>query len=177
MSKRQRVTPNHVTIAPNDIFHCMDGIMPGFATKKTEWKEVLYFGMKFMWQMSSKYRTEVTSTPGMLLMSVHILDPFLRLHSSWMWGKQMDIFPRTRLLLLSNTTRHFWSVWRMNSVPNINIWLSLNPTAYYPSISSLPQWLQDLVNHPMIHKFCPVMMKSTICLKMCPKRHPGAVFA
>jgi hypothetical protein len=54
----------------------MDGIMQALAKKKTQWKEDLIFAVKCAWQKLSKYYTKVSPTTGMLLILVHILDPF-----------------------------------------------------------------------------------------------------
>jgi len=64
-------------------------------------------------------------------------------------------------LILCNTRRHFWSMWRMNTAPHMDVCLSLNPKAYHPTIFSLPQWLQDAVNLLMIRMIYPAMMKNT----------------
>jgi hypothetical protein len=57
----------------------MDGIMRALAKKNTQWKEDLYFAVKCARQKLSKYYSEVTPTTGLLLISAHILDPFLKL--------------------------------------------------------------------------------------------------
>jgi len=67
--------------------------MRPLSKKKTQWKEDLYFAVKFAWQKLSKYYTTVTPTTGMLLISAHILDPFGKLQSFRMWDKGMDINP------------------------------------------------------------------------------------
>jgi len=46
MSKRHTVTLNHVIPVYNNIFDHMDGVMQDFATKKTQWKEDLFFAVK-----------------------------------------------------------------------------------------------------------------------------------
>jgi hypothetical protein len=57
----------------------MDGVMRALAKKKTQWKEDLYFAVKCAQQKLSKYYSEVTPMTGLLLISAHILDPFLKL--------------------------------------------------------------------------------------------------
>jgi len=52
----------------------MDGFMRVLRKKKTQWKENLYFNMKFGWQKLYKYNAEVTSSTSMLLISIDILD-------------------------------------------------------------------------------------------------------
>jgi len=61
------------------------------AKKKIQWKEDLYFAVKFAWQKLSKYSTDVTPTTGMILISAHILDPFRKLQSFRKWDRGMDI--------------------------------------------------------------------------------------
>jgi len=78
---------------------------------------------------------------------------------------------RTRLLILLNTKRSFWSMWRMITVPNIDVCLSLNVKAYQATICSSPQCRPDLANLLMIHLIRPVMMKNTKCLYKWLKRH------
>jgi len=87
MSKRHMVTLHHVIIVYNDMFNHMDGILRALAKKKTQWKEDLYFAVKFARQDMSKYFAEVTPTTGMLLISAHILDLFRKLQSFRKWDK------------------------------------------------------------------------------------------
>jgi len=75
------------------MFDHMDGVMRALAKKKTQWKEDLFFAMKFARQKLSKYYTAVTPTTGMLLISAHILDPFRKLRSFREWDKGMVINP------------------------------------------------------------------------------------
>ena len=79
---------------------------------------------------------------------------------------------KTGLLILPNTRRPFWSMWRTNTALNINDCQSLNLKPYWTTIWSPPQWLLDLVNHLKIHIICAVMMKNTECRTLWPKRHP-----
>jgi len=58
------------------MFHRMDGMMRALANRKTQWKEDLFFAMKFTRQKLSKYYAEVTQSMGLLPISTHILDPF-----------------------------------------------------------------------------------------------------
>jgi len=71
----------------------MDGIMHALGKKKTQWKEDLYFAVKFARQKLSKYHSEVTPMTGVLLISAHSLDPFRKLRSFRKWDKGMDIKP------------------------------------------------------------------------------------
>ena len=93
MSKRHRVTVHHIIMVYNRMFDHMDGVMWAVAQKKTEWKEDLYFAVKFVRQKLSKYHAEVTPMTGMLLISAAIFDPFRKLWSFRKWDKAMDINP------------------------------------------------------------------------------------
>jgi hypothetical protein len=75
------------------MFDHMDGVMGALARKKTQWKEDLFFTMKFAQQKLSKSYTEVTPMTGMLLISPHIFDPFQKLQSFKKWDTGMDITP------------------------------------------------------------------------------------
>jgi len=75
------------------MFDHMDSMMRALAKKKTQWKEDLFFAVKFARQKLSKYYTEVTPMTGMLLISAHILDLFRKLQSFRKWDKGMDINP------------------------------------------------------------------------------------
>ena len=68
---------------------------------------------------------------------------------------------KTRLLLLPNSRRSFWSMWRMNTALNTDVFRLLNPKTYWTTIPASPQWLIDLVNLLMNHMICPVIMKNT----------------
>ena len=79
MSKRHTVTLHRVIPVYNDMYDHMDGVMRALAKQQTQWKEDLYFTVKFAWQKLSKYFTEVTPTTGMLLISAYILDSLWKL--------------------------------------------------------------------------------------------------
>jgi len=68
---------------------------------------------------------------------------------------------KTRLLILPNTRRPFWSMWRTNTAANTDISRSLNLKTYRTPIPASPQWLPNLGNLLMIHMICPAMMKNT----------------
>jgi len=93
MSKRHMVTLHHVITVYNHMFDHMDGVLQALAEKKTQWKEDLYFTVKFARQKLSKYYAEVTPTTGMLLILAHIFDPFRKLRLFRKWDKGMDINP------------------------------------------------------------------------------------
>jgi hypothetical protein len=63
------------------------------AKKKTPWKEDLFLRAKLARPKLSKYSAEVTPTTGMLLISVHILDPLWMLRLFRNWDKGIDINP------------------------------------------------------------------------------------
>jgi len=69
----------------------------------------------------------------------------------------------------------FWSTWRLNTVPNIDVCRSINTKPYRAANLSPLQRLLDPPNHPLIHTMCPTMMKHTWPLTMWPRRHPDEV--
>jgi len=91
MSTRYTVTLHHVITLFNDMFNHMDGVMQTFTKKKIQWKEDLYFTVKCVQQKLFKYYSEVTATTSLLLISVHMLDPFWKLRLFGKWDKGMDI--------------------------------------------------------------------------------------
>ena len=91
MWKWHTVTLHHVIAVFQEKFNHMDGIMRALAKKRTQWKEELYFAVKFARQKLSQYYAEVTPTTGMLLISEHILDPSRKLQLLRKWDKGMDI--------------------------------------------------------------------------------------
>jgi hypothetical protein len=93
MSKRHTVTLHHVITVYNDVFDHMDGVMRALPKKKTPWKQDLFFAVKLARQKLSKYYAEVTPTTGMLLISAHILDSFMKLQSFRPWDNGMDSNP------------------------------------------------------------------------------------
>ena len=91
ISKRHIVTLHHVINIQNDMLDRMDGILRPWDTKKTEWKDDLYFAVKFTRQKLPKYYVEVSPTTGMLHISAHVLDVFRKLRSFRKWETGMDI--------------------------------------------------------------------------------------
>ena len=73
------------------MFNHLDGVSQGLTKKKTQWKDDLYYAVKFVRQKLSKYYAEVTPTTGMLYISAQILDPFRKLPSLRKWDKGIDI--------------------------------------------------------------------------------------
>jgi len=73
------------------MFDHMHGIMRAVAKMKSQWKEDLYFAMKFAHQKLSKYYTEVTPMTHMLLIRAYILNPFRKLQLFTKRDKGMDI--------------------------------------------------------------------------------------
>jgi len=81
MSKRHTVKLHHIITVYNYLFDHMDGMMRALATRKTPWREDLFFPVKLARQKLCKYYSEVTPSTGMLLFSAHMLDPFQKLQS------------------------------------------------------------------------------------------------
>jgi len=73
------------------MFNHVDGIMRDLAKKQGQWKEYLYFAVKFAWQKLSKYYPQVTPTTGMLCILACILDLVWMLRSLTMWDMGIDI--------------------------------------------------------------------------------------
>jgi hypothetical protein len=67
--------------------------MRALAKKKTQWREDLFFALKFAHQKLSKYYNKVTPESDMLLIAAHLLDPFPKLRSFRKWDKAMDVNP------------------------------------------------------------------------------------
>jgi len=93
MSKRHTVTLHHIITVYNDMFDHMDGMMRALATKKTPWKEELFFAVGCAGTKVSKNCSKVTTTTGMLLILAHILHSFRKLRSFRKWDNGMDITP------------------------------------------------------------------------------------
>jgi len=67
--------------------------MRALAKKNPQWKENIFFAIKFAQQKLSKQYDEVTSTTGMLLISGKNLDPFWKLRLFRKLYKEIDIKP------------------------------------------------------------------------------------
>jgi len=93
MSKRHIVTLHDVISVYNDMFDHVDGVMWALAKKKTQWREDLYFAVKFAQQKLSIHHPEVTAKTGLLPISAHIIDPFQNWRSFRKWEKGMHINP------------------------------------------------------------------------------------
>jgi hypothetical protein len=93
MSKRYTVKWHHVLTVNNDMFDPLDCMMQAGAKKQTQWKEGLFFTVKLARPKLSKYYAEMTPTRALLLISAHILNPFLKLRSFRKWDKGMYINP------------------------------------------------------------------------------------
>ena len=63
----------------NNMFNHIDGIMQAVTKEKTQWKEDLYFAVKFSRQKVSIYYSEVSSMTARHLISAHMLEPFHKL--------------------------------------------------------------------------------------------------
>jgi hypothetical protein len=79
MLKRHTFTFHHMITVYKNMFDHMDGVTRALAKKMTQWKEELFFAVMLARQKISKYSAEVSPTMGMLLISVHILDPCRKL--------------------------------------------------------------------------------------------------
>jgi len=73
----------------------------------------------------------------------------------WIW------ILRTRQSILPNIYWPFWSMLRMSTVTNIDVYWSIHLKGYLTTISSPLQWPQHLVNHSCLQLICPAMMKNT----------------
>jgi len=93
----------------------------------------------------------------------------------WTGTTQWIIILGTRLPLLCNTTRSFWSIWRTSNVPNFDKGLSYNLKTFWEPISSPRQRLLDLVICLLIDTICPAMIRNTELIKACLKWHPDDV--
>jgi len=93
MSKRHTVTLHHVITSYNDMFDHMHGVMWALAKKRTEWKEDLYFAVKFACLKLSKCYAEVTPMTALLLISARILNLFRKLRSHRKCDMGMDNNP------------------------------------------------------------------------------------
>jgi len=131
----------------------------------TEWKEDIFFEVKFVRQKLFKYHIKLLLQQVCLSfqhMSLILSGSCNHLEcGKWEW----ILILRMRNLILPNTRRRYWSMWRKNTAPNIGTCQSLNLKTYLSTFFSLLQWLQDLVNLLMIHMISPVMMKNAECQK------------
>jgi hypothetical protein len=64
----------------------------------------------------------------------------------------------------------------MNTVPSIDVSMSLNLEAYKATITSQFQEPQYPVNVLLKYIICLVIIKNTECLNMGPKQHPNTAF-
>jgi hypothetical protein len=74
MSTRYIVALHHVITVYNIMFDNLDGVMRALTSKRTQWKENLFFVVKLAKQKLSKCYAKMTPTTGMLLISAHLLD-------------------------------------------------------------------------------------------------------
>jgi hypothetical protein len=85
----------------------IDGVMRALAKKKIQWKKDLFSAVKLARPKHSKFCAEVTSTTGMPLISIEILDPFHQLRSCRKWDKGMDIDSVDETFYTTQTKRPF----------------------------------------------------------------------
>jgi len=157
-SKRHTVTLHHVITVYNNMFDPMDGVMQALAKKKTQWKEDLIFTVKLARQK-------------LMLKSLQrwVCFAFLHLFSIRSGScncleigtREWILTLRTSHPILPNINRSFCHMWRINTVPTINVCLSIHSNTYWAAISSSLHWLQDPVNHSLLNVICPAMMKNT----------------
>jgi len=112
---------------------------------------------------------------------------FTLLHISSIFSRSCDhlesgtrewiIILRTRHHILPNTKRPFWSTWRMNTVPNIEMCRSISRNVYRAAISSPRKPLQDSVKCLVSHMIHPAIMKNTWHLTVWLRRHPDEEIA
>jgi len=141
MSKRHTVTSHHVITVYNAMFDHMYGLTPTEAKQKTP-------GMK-TWSLP--WSSLDRSCPNIMLKWLHGQAYFSYLHmSSILFGSCNHLDTGTRKCISMSRTRHrvlhntkwlFRSMWRINSVPNIDVCRSMKTEAYQGAISSPPQWL------------------------------------
>jgi hypothetical protein len=55
MSKRPTITLRHINRVNNDMFDHMNGVMRALASKKTQWKEDLFFAVNLDRQKQFRY--------------------------------------------------------------------------------------------------------------------------
>jgi len=91
MSMRHMVTLPHIITVYDDMFDHMDSIVQALAQKMSQSKQGMYFALKVARQKLSEYYTNVPPPMGMLLISVHLLDPFQKFWLYRTWDKGMDI--------------------------------------------------------------------------------------
>jgi len=85
--------------------------------------------------------------------------------------RELIFILRTRHSILPNTKRSFWSMCRINTVPNFDVYQSITLKMYRAVILSPPKRHEDLVNHHLIHMICPMMMKNISCRTIWLKWH------
>jgi len=85
LSKMHMVSLHHVITVYNAMFNHMDGVMQALANMKTQWKQDLYFTMKFAWHKLSISYGEVSPTTGVRLIPAGIIDLFRKLWSYRKW--------------------------------------------------------------------------------------------
>jgi len=74
MSKRHMVTLHYNITVHNDMIDYMDGVMRTLAKNMTQWKDDLYFAIRFAQQKLSKDYAELTPMTGRIRILAHILD-------------------------------------------------------------------------------------------------------
>jgi hypothetical protein len=160
MSKRHSVTLHPVITVYNDIFDHIDCMMRAFAEKKPQWKKTCS-----SWWSSLDRCCPISMQKWLQRWACfwfrHIHSIFSTSSDRLESGIRESIWIlRTRHPILPNTRRPFWSMWRMNTAPNINTCPSINTNAYPAAIPFPLQCLNMLWNHPLIGMICPAMMNN-----------------
>jgi hypothetical protein len=107
MLKRNTLTLHQIIGVYNDMFDLLDVILRAFAHWKTASMEDLYSVVTLTGQNMSKCYADITPTPGMLLISVHILNHFQMSESFWMWDKGIDTNPENETTYTAQYTEVF----------------------------------------------------------------------
>jgi len=95
----------------------------------------------------------------------------------WYLKREWILILRTEVHMLPNTNKRFWSMWRMNTEPSIDICPSLSLNEYRVTISSSHQQLRDLVNHLWIDMISQLTLQNFYMLKLWLKWDPDEVMA
>jgi len=166
MSKTHRVMLHRVITVYNQMFNRMDGVMRAVSGMKPQWKDALYFAMKFQQEKLSTFYAQVTPTTCKVLISAQILNPFRKLQSFQKWDKGMGINTKDKTSYTTKCQKAFSKVCGECILCQISINVQHSTQKRCGlAIYSPPQMLLNLVNYLCIHIMCPAMMKNTSCLK------------
>jgi len=85
--------------------------------------------------------------------------------------KELILIQTTKHPILPNSHRPFWTMWRMETVSNIDMCQSINTKVYWGAMISPQEWFQNPVNYPLIYMIRPAMMMHTKRLTMWLRLH------